>query len=442
MTQAFHLVFAFFVKILKVRNLPWLYSRLCKPNIKAVGCLESNRLAKSPFFSLSYYRSLYTDLALFDDTSLVKHYLNHGRWENRKPAPRGWQFQILGISNEWSTMYAKTTQESSDRIQTNSSLTSRDYVLYIHSKVNWHIRIHAEVMASLLSEEGCSVSIVDETFPEPHWDTLCIVIAPHEFWPRGVPMELQDPRFISRAILYQTEQIGSPWFDLALPYVYTAKGVIDVSPQTALLFKQFIPSTHLILPFDAAVQERLKIDLPSLETDFELRALDCCLFAQANIFRDSVMQELAEVLPDLACHIEYASDSSPSKDFAAETRRQVSIASQSRIHICINRHPSGFFTWDRMVMNGLAVGALPLSTPVLPVPGLNQGQHFLAVSAKQLPATLRYLTRDKRGIDLAKSVAMRGKSVVRSKELRQAAVWNIKEFLDGLDGTGAKGKGL
>ncbi len=399
---------------------------------------ELKRLSASSLFDLNYYRLNNPDLKSFDDGSVKTHYLKFGRWEGRVPLPKQSLFAALGTADCAIDEESKARPQLTRGVTAGRMLPSRDFILFVHSEANWQIKVQADALATVLEEIGKFVRIADESSESDYPSAVKIIVAPHEFWPRGVPARFHCHDFIAQCILYQTEQVGSRWFDLVIPYLYIARGLIDVSPQTAMLLKNTLPTTSVVLPIDGPVRERLGIGYSQPLKKLENRPLDFCFLGAVSPFRDYVLDALAEVIPDLTFHLEYAHDQGIISDHKQEAQRQVVIGSESRVHLAIARHPSGFFTWDRMIMSGLGAGALPLSTPVRTVGGLQQGEHYIAVAAPQLPATLLYLLRNPQGRKMARDVSARGIDLVRSDNLRKTSTHQIMEFLVGIGLVGSQ----
>jgi hypothetical protein len=70
----------------------------------------------------------------------------------------------------------------------------------------------------------------------------------------------------------------------------------------------------------------------------------------------------------------------------------------------IHRDEFPYFEWHRVMMMGIEQGALVLSEPCLPSPGVEPGRHFLTATLDQMPEVLSRLLGSSDGEAFARQI--------------------------------------
>lgn len=314
-----------------------------------------------------------------------------------------------------------------------SNLRKRtSFVVFVHRESNWHIKLHATLLDELIRDAGYEGRIANENSDVDLAHETPIIVAPHEFWAFPNTSHLGKRRFRSQCIVYQTEQPQSQWFRGALPWVFEALAVLDVSSKSIPLYGTWIPASSLLLPFDHKSRKAVGLEPYGEAIPFDLRKYDICYFGAPNVYRDEVIRRLLDVLPNFNVALKTRDANSAERDISAYVEEYLAVTRNSKIHISISRHATGFFTWDRTVLGGMYSGALSIIAKASEEPAVDQGTHFFSVSAQQLPSVLDYLLTTDKGQALAAQVASQGQVLAESDHIRTQAIGSFTGLIRGL----------
>jgi hypothetical protein len=96
----------------------------------------------------------------------------------------------------------------------------------------------ADVIVCGLREAGVDARRLSEKDAPLPGTTHHIVVAPHEFFVLGDGRKWATDEFVSRAVLFSTEQIQTQWFARSLVFLLRAKAVADMNQQTAAILRK------------------------------------------------------------------------------------------------------------------------------------------------------------------------------------------------------------
>ena len=91
----------------------------------------------------------------------------------------------------------------------------------------------ADALAASLVAAGARVVRGDERCSIRNRPRACLFVAPHEFFALGRGPAWARPGVLATAVTYGTEQVQTPWFWRALPFVLASRGHLDISWHTA-----------------------------------------------------------------------------------------------------------------------------------------------------------------------------------------------------------------
>ena len=111
------------------------------------------------------------------------------------------------------------------------------FPVYCHSKGNYFIDPIANSIAYALTAAGARAFVTTE-LDQPDPTAWPIVVGPHEFFELPLPSRFRDADFIGRSIMVNTEQLISPWFRIALPYLLASRAIIDLNFQSSVIWQR------------------------------------------------------------------------------------------------------------------------------------------------------------------------------------------------------------
>jgi hypothetical protein len=292
-----------------------------------------------------------------------------------------------------------------------------------------------------LSRAGALVTQLNEMGdPEEKFDHR-LIVAPHEFFYGKREDKWLSKAVIGSSFLLLTEQIQTSWFRDSVPYLFEAKGVIDMYSHSAALISETGISTHHFVPdppcgtFEfgngyrshplfQGLPEAARLH-PNYETSFYDRPIDVSFFGVESPHRDLTLALCAPVLSQYNTFIYYRRLSrgplvgadSVLVDLASH------VAAQSKITLNLHRDYYGAFEWFRIVQIGMCAGSVVLSERSLPVGDFKAGEHFIEVDGRHIGEMVEWLLAEKDGQDFAARVRANAiKRLQSAYQSNQAAV--------------------
>jgi hypothetical protein len=296
--------------------------------------------------------------------------------------------------------------------------------VFVSSVGNVFMHDIARDIAGSLGAAGVPVTLRDESAPDAPRPPLCLFVAPHEFFLLDRGRDWICEEVLANAVMLNTEQPQTRWFAAALPFVLSARGVIDLSPQQAAMFAATgLPSMHLT-PSPAVAGERLSATIrrhplfrilpraaqaqADAATPFHDRPLDIAFFGAETPHREAWFARNASFLADYETflHARRFGRGPIQADTADGALPALArhVCGHARILLNLHRDEFGFFEWHRIVRLGMASGAVVVSEPCPPHPDLSPGVHYFAASARQIPDLLEWLLRTPEGQESAREV--------------------------------------
>lgn len=300
----------------------------------------------------------------------------------------------------------------------------------------------ADSLAEDLRGIGLRVDVRDERANLNSIDATSIVVAPHEFFLLGRGLEWISDSFVRNTFVYNTEQLQTPWFARALPWVLGARGVMDICPQVpSILRAGGIPAVHVepslgYRPrwlededFDHAMTRSLPWKVRTgRDVAWNERYYDLSFFGNQSPRRDDILARHATRFSGYEALIYYTRRSTPIGSRTL-TRLAGHVASQSRILLNIHRDEFPYFEWHRIVGQGMASKSVVVTDTCLPHPVYKPGVHFFQTEARHLPDLVDWLLRDEDGHAAAMQVLGNVDKIADSVQYRSSGAVTSLEFM-------------
>jgi len=319
--------------------------------------------------------------------------------------------------------------------------------VFYNSEGNVFLKEIAECVVNDLQEAGYSASLHNENADLTAIPARSIIVAPHEFFFVGKGRELANENFVARSIVLNTEQPQTVWFDRAIPFSLMSRGVIDISPQVAALYRDTgIPTLHIDLSGAIDTQGTPDIGNPLFRVlppaakqlsrataTLAERPIDVSFFGAMSTHRERFFTKAAAFLSDYETFLYCRRFTSPIKGIGRDrdlTRLAGHVARHSKITLNIHRDEYGFFEWHRIVRTGMDCGSLVVSEPCLPHPVFKPGVHFFEEAGRHLQNLIEWLLRSEDGMARAESVREAASGVLRRARTRNQSGHRIAAFVD------------
>jgi hypothetical protein len=295
-----------------------------------------------------------------------------------------------------------------------SAWTGAPVAVYASSLGNFFFRHIADRIAEGLRTSGVTVSRLDQNSARPPETAVDFFVAPHEFFHLGGGRGWRGRPEVARAVMFNTEQPGTPWYFLALSYAGPAATVVDLSPQSALLLHDLRRWRSGYLPLGWLPRRRgspanngrssltdvrgLEV-LAALECEWSQdrvdpwreRPIDVLFLGTLTPRRSKALARLAATLAKYRCFI-HAPTGAGRPLTGGKTEIGVDhslwLARNAKVMLNLHRDEFPYLEWHRVMMMGIEQGALVVSEPCLPSPGIEPGRHFLAAALDEMPEVL------------------------------------------------------
>jgi glycosyltransferase involved in cell wall biosynthesis len=211
-----------------------------------------------------------------------------------------------------------------------------------------------------------------------------IIVAPHEFFPLFLRQKFnrsQIARMVQDWFLVNTEQPGSPWFELAYVWARSARGVFDINAQgAAILQKRGLAARYTPLGYT-----------PSLESVSDTagrdRPIDVLFLGHVSHKRARFFARHAALFHKYNCHFILPDVARPrlSTDpnvFAGSRRNQ--LVRNSKIILNVHSADRTYFEWHR-VMCAAANLCLVVSERSDQSEPFRNGEHLIFGDLDELP---------------------------------------------------------
>jgi hypothetical protein len=247
---------------------------------------------------------------------------------------------------------------------------------------NVFMREIAEHFAEALVNAGRAAEVISDELPsvEPGGSPLDnLVVAPHEFFVLFPADESAKRSAASAAVCINTEQPGTPFFDLAMGYAALGPVVLDINPWSLAAIRQLgMSAVHLPLGYVPSIDE--------WHRQSRERSVDFGLLAGRTPRREAFIGGAAGLLWEWRTDLRFFSWHRPAtaahQSFAAGSAKFRALA-DTRIMLNVHRGDEPYFEWARVVETMANGCALATETSVGFEP-LQPGVHMLMAPLDEL----------------------------------------------------------
>lgn len=309
------------------------------------------------------------------------------------------------------------------------------FAVYANTRGYYYYSEFQRLLACGLVKAGARVVESDQNRGFVASASRHVIVAPHEFFHvgSGIGMRLGD--WPPGVILYNCEPLGSPWFARVRPLLPRAQAVWDMDIESSkLLAREGWRSSHVPLGWvqgcelfdaveripDLAMTRPLRPQArrgPPLEPAYAKRPLDLLFIGSRSDRREAFFAFAAPVLSRYRRFIRMVEDAPflrPGARAPLHTRALLGLAQRSKIALNIHRTGSAHFEWHRMVLHGIAQGALVISEPAGRAPPFVPGRDFVATSLEEMPNAIEYHLSSDAGRARAGRIAAQGLRTYRN----------------------------
>ena len=280
--------------------------------------------------------------------------------------------------------------------------------VFCNTAGNFYMLEIADLLAEGLRNLGIQAAQRDENASRDEVLDLRIFVAPHEFFFLGNGRTWRNVVVAPGTVLYNVEQMQTPWFCQTFRLLLTAPLLLDINFQTAAIMRDLgrsavhfmpghMPNCPLVTP-DADMSD---IELAqgydfahSRDAMPEDRPIDILFVGASGPRRDKVLASLLDLTDDYRFACIYKPAGAPltlSNQRASSGRINSALAQRSKIVLNIYRDWLGYFDWSRILQQGLWQGACVVSDPGMPHPIYRPGEHFLEEPTRHLRELIRWL---------------------------------------------------
>lgn len=258
----------------------------------------------------------------------------------------------------------------------------------------------AQSLADAFAKAGFKTELTTDI---PPMGSVPVIVAPHEFFTLTDSTEQLATMDLGRAILFNTEQPHTHWFGRAWPYMREAGAVLDISKASAVFSTVFgVPSSfvplappakHDVEPAPVLETEIDSVRLGNLKYGglWSARPIDVLFVGTLSRRREAILASLADELAGFTTSIRLAEAARPLKAGSlslTSNAELLTLANHSKILLNIHRDRHRYFEWQRLVMVGMASGALVL-TESTSDPGIFvSGEHYVEAPVPEMPEIL------------------------------------------------------
>lgn len=304
--------------------------------------------------------------------------------------------------------------------------TRHRVAIYVSSLGNFFMTEIAEVLKAGFADAGVTASLHDEAGEPARDATHHIVIAPHEFFTMGEGRRWANDAFVSRAIMFATEQIQTQWFARSLVFLSRARAVADMNEQNAAILRKagvravaVQPGyTATFKPFatQAALPPPVLASLPAKARTFDGaakrfadRPLDVLFFGTHSPRREKLLATYAEKFAALNTFIYYSKAArplTPAQNPMASSEVTSALLNRAKILINLHRDEYTYFEWWRL-MQAFWHKTVVVTEPCFPHRLFKPGTHYFEEAPRHIHHLVAWLANTPDGQAKAEAVRTR-----------------------------------
>lgn len=377
-----------------------------------------------PFFNTKDYLSLHHDVAKAKMNPLF-HFVRYGAREGRS----GWTLERV---LEWQRPFMNDPDAACAMAKTSHKnnplprLKAGDAVsIFCSSKGNFFFHQFSDLLCSAFKQAGVVAHAWSEDNFERRADKAKIIIAPHEFFYLGSGPDLAEDAYFADAMLFNTEQLQTPWFAHAFEYLSRAPWILDINLQSAAILNQlglatwFLPLGYVEgyaplgqqkkLPAAPAIESMrtpFAQTLPPRRASLAKRPIDVLFIGALSPRREDFFARHAAFFTNGRHFLHLTDMSKPllsGQESVVGPEAFAALAQRSKI--LLNAHQGGapYFEWQRMALYGFWQKTCVVTETAARIPGFIPGTHYFEADLERLPALMEWLLRDPQGQNAAET---------------------------------------
>ena len=377
-----------------------------------------------PFFNTKDYLSLHPDVAKAKSNPLF-HFVRYGAREERS----GWTLERV---LEWQRPFmndpdaARAMAKTGYKTNPLPRLKAGDAVsIFCSSKGNFFFHQFSDLLCSAFKQAGIVAHAWSEENLERRNDQAKIIIAPHEFFYLGSGPALAGDAYFADAMLFNTEQLQTPWFARAFEYLSRAPWILDINLQSAAILNQlglaawFLPLGYVEgyaplgqqkkLPAAPAIESMrtpLTQTLPPRRAPLAERPIDVLFIGALSPRREDFFARHAAFFANGRHFLHLTDLSRPllrGRESVIDPEAFAALAQRSKI--LLNAHQGGmpYFEWQRMALYGFWQKTCVVTETAARIPGFIPGTHYFEADLERLPALMEWLLRNPQGQNAAET---------------------------------------
>ena len=375
-----------------------------------------------PFFNTKDYLSLHHEVAKAKLNPLF-HFVRYGARTGRS----GWTLERV---LEWQRSFMNDPDVAHAMAKTGHKnnplprLKAGDAVsIFCSSKGNFFFHQFSDLLCSAFKQVGVVAHAWSEENFERRTDQAKIIIAPHEFFYLGSGPSLAGDAYFEDAMLFNTEQLQTPWFARAFEYLSRAPWILDINLQSTALLNQlglaawFLPLGYVegyaplgwqkklpAAPATESMRTPLTQTLPPRRTPLAERPIDVLFIGALSPRREDFFARHAAFFANGRHFLHLADLSTPllsGRESVVDPEAFAALAQRSKI--LLNAHQGGmpYFEWQRMALYGFWQKTCVVTETAARIPGFIPGTHYFEADLERLPALMEWLLRNPQGQNAA-----------------------------------------
>jgi hypothetical protein len=393
-----------------------------------------NFLVKTGLFDREYYLAAYPDVAK-SGIDPLHHFMRVGIQAGRSFT------SVDNIARLWRQVLNDPSPPPASRAPKDT--TRVHAVIYVMRAGNFFMREIAEIILAGFADAGITASLCYEDGTPPANATHHIVIAPQEFFLLGKGKRFATDDFMSRAVMYSTEQLQTPWFARSLVFMLRGRAVAEINGQNADIFRRGGVRAFTVQPgyspgyrpfalqqdvsamraFDSLPQDVRTYDVAS--PDLATRPIDLLFLGTSSPRREKLLAGYAPKFAELRSFIfclKTIKPIEPSSNPMAAPEVTAAMLQRTRILLNLHRDEYTFFEWWRL-MQAFWQKTLVVTEPCFPHPVFKAGVHYLEESPRHIPHLIDWLLRTPDGQAKAEEIRARAfQDLCQHATARQAAL--------------------
>ncbi len=399
---------------------------------EAIAASVANFLSRTGLFDREAYVRAYPDVAK-SGLDPLHHFMRVGIHAGRNFT------SLETIARLWREVLRESQGTDDSLPEPLADPTRYRVAIYVSSLGNFFMTEIGEVLKAGFTDAGVPVSLFDEKSAPDAKATHHVVVAPHEFFVLGEGRRWATDEFVSRAVLFSTEQIQTQWFARSLVFLTRAKAVADMNGQNAAILRKagiravpiqagYSPSFAPFAgpePLDAPAFRGLSAAVRNFEPSerFADRPLDVLFLGQQSRRREQLLAAFAEKFADMNTFLYYSRATrplSPADNPMAASEVTAALLQRSKVLLNLHRDEYTYFEWWRL-MQAFWHKAAVVTEACFPHPIYKPGVHYFEESPRHIHHLIEWLAKSVDGQTKAEVVRENAYRMLRERSSARTA---------------------